>query len=152
ALFAAAARVGGMIAGRSDADALLLEGFGRDLGIAYQLVDDVLDYTGRDAVLGKSTGDDFREGKITLPVVLAYRRGDHEEKAFWNRTLVHGTQIASDFATARRLMDRYGALNDTMTLARRYARKAGDALGHFPDNIYRRALTDLVAFTIERMY
>jgi octaprenyl-diphosphate synthase len=152
ALFAAAARVGAMAAGRGESEARALEGFGRDLGIAYQLVDDVLDYVGREALLGKSVGDDFREGKITLPVVLANRRGDDEERAFWQRTLVQGAQTAGDFAAARRLLERHGAIDDTMVQARRFARSAGEALAVFPDNIYRRALADLLDFAVERAY
>jgi octaprenyl-diphosphate synthase len=152
ALFAAAARVGAMAAGRSDSEATTLEGFGRDLGIAYQLVDDVLDYVGREALLGKTVGDDFREGKITLPVVLANRRGDEEERAFWQRTLVQGAQTAADFALARRLLERHGAIDDTMLQARRFARRAGEALASFPDNVYRRALADLLDFAVERAF
>jgi octaprenyl-diphosphate synthase len=152
ALFAAAARIGAMVALRSDGEARTLEGFGRDLGIAYQLVDDVLDYVGREALLGKTVGDDFREGKITLPVVLANRRGNDEERAFWQRTLVQGAQTAADFAAARRLLERHGAIDDTMVQARRYARRAGEALAAFPDNIYRRALADLLDFAVERAY
>jgi octaprenyl-diphosphate synthase len=152
ALFAAAARIGAMVAGRSESEARTLESFGRDLGVAYQLVDDVLDYVGREALLGKAVGDDFREGKITLPVVLANRRGSDEERAFWQRTLVHGTQTASDFAAARRILERHHAIDDTMVQARRYVRRAGEALATFPDNIYQRALADLLDFTVERAY
>ncbi len=152
ALFAAAARIGAMVAGRSDGEARTLEAFGRDLGIAYQLVDDVLDYVGREALLGKTVGDDFREGKITLPVVLTNRRGNDEERAFWQRTLVQGAQTAADFAAARRLLERHGAIDDTMVQARRFARRAGEALATFPDNIYRRALADLLDFAVERAY
>jgi geranylgeranyl pyrophosphate synthase len=93
-LFAAAAEVGGIIAGRPRDEQAALDSYGRNLGVAFQLVDDALDYSGKQALMGKTVGDDFREGKITLPVVLAYRRGDAEERAFWKLTLVDGEQIA----------------------------------------------------------
>src|SRR5690606_14386993 len=96
ALFAAAAEVGAVVADRGADEAAALESYGRNLGIAFQLVDDALDYSGRAATLGKNVGDDFREGKITLPVVLAFRRGDREERAFWRRTLQDGDQRDGD--------------------------------------------------------
>ncbi len=152
ALFAAAGRIGAMIAERPEREAHLLDSFGRSLGTAYQLVDDVLDYTGQEAMLGKNVGGDFREGKITLPVVLAYRRGDAEERSFWKRTMSEDSQSASDFSQARRLVERRGAILDSMSEARRHARLAGEALQQFPDNSYRRALVELVTFVIERSY
>ena len=94
ALFAAAAEVGAVVAKRPKDEQAALESYGRNLGIAFQLVDDALDYSGKQALMGKSVGDDFREGKITLPVVLSYRRGSQEERNFWKRTLEEGNQTA----------------------------------------------------------
>jgi octaprenyl-diphosphate synthase len=96
ALFAAAAEVGAIVAGRNNAEREALESYGRNLGIAFQLVDDALDYSGKQAQLGKSVGDDFREGKITLPVVLSYRRGDDAEREFWKRVMEQGEQRDGD--------------------------------------------------------
>jgi octaprenyl-diphosphate synthase len=152
ALFAAAAEVGAVIAGRPADEQAALRAYGADLGIAYQLVDDVLDYTGRRASLGKNTGDDFREGKITLPVVLAHRRGTEEERIFWRRTLSEGIQSEGDFKLARRLLERHGALSDTIDEARRYGRSAEDAIARFPANDHRKALMDLAAFAPDRLY
>ena len=152
ALFAAAARVGAVIADRPEDEEFALEAYGADLGIAFQLVDDVLDYTGRRSVLGKNTGDDFREGKITLPVVIAYREGDEEERSFWQRTLCQGVQVESDFQMARRLLDRHKALDATLAEARRYAARAENALAGFGDNVYRDALVELAIFSAERLY
>jgi len=152
ALFAAAAEMGAVIAGRPNAEQEALRRYGTDLGIAYQLVDDVLDYTGRRSSLGKNTGDDFREGKITLPVVLAHRRGNEEERGFWRRTLSEGIQGEGDFKLARRLLERHGALADTIEEARRYAAKAEAILAQFPANEYRAALIELAAFAPDRLF
>jgi octaprenyl-diphosphate synthase len=152
ALFAAAAEMGAVIAGRPAAEREALRSYGADLGIAYQLVDDVLDYTGRRSSLGKNTGDDFREGKITLPVVLAHRRASDEERGFWRRTLVDGIQADGDFKLARRLLERHGALADTIAEARRYAATAEATLARFPANEHRKALIDLAAFAPDRLY
>ena len=152
ALFAAAAEIGAVIAGQGPSETQALESYGRNLGIAFQLVDDALDYGGRAAQLGKNVGDDFREGKITLPVVLAYRRGDKQERQFWKRALQEGIQHEGDFELATELMTRHDALEDTIARARHYGAIAKDAMAIFPDSPYRRALTDLVEFCINRSH
>ena len=152
ALFAAAAEVGAVIADRNTNQAAALESYGRNLGIAFQLVDDALDYGGRAATLGKNVGDDFRERKITLPVVLAFRRGNEDERAFWERTLREGDQRDSDLARAQELMVKHGAIEDTITRARHYGAIARDALAIFPEGPHARALIDLVDFCISRTY
>jgi octaprenyl-diphosphate synthase len=149
-LFAAAARVGAVVAGRPRAEADALESYGMNLGIAFQLVDDALDYTARQAELGKTVGDDFREGKITLPVILAFMRGGEEERRFWRRTLEEGEQGDADLAEAIRLIERHGAVADTLARARHYGAVARDALGLFPDHPIRRALAEAIDFAIER--
>jgi octaprenyl-diphosphate synthase len=152
ALFAAAAEVGAVIAGCPAAERNALRAYGDDLGIAYQLVDDVLDYTGRRSTLGKNTGDDFREGKITLPVVLAHRRADEDERGFWRRALCEGAQGDGDFKIARRLLERHSALTDTIAEARRFATSAEAALQMFPESDYHEALSELAAFAPDRLY
>ena len=124
--------------------------YGRNLGIAFQLVDDALDYAGRPGRLGKTVGDDFREGKITLPVLLAFARGDETERDFWRRTLEAKDQVPEDLATAQALIQRHGALRDTVARAQAYGDEALEALGRFPDSPVRRALADIVAFCIAR--
>ncbi|MFN4353208.1 polyprenyl synthetase family protein [Parvibaculum sp.] len=150
ALFAAASEIGAVIAQREGTEAAALHSYGRNLGIAFQLVDDALDYGGRATALGKNTGDDFREGKITLPVVLAYRRGNAEERAFWQRTLQEGNRQDGDFERAVELMHRHSALEDTIARAKHYGAIAIDALAIFPESPYRDALTKLVEFCINR--
>ena len=152
ALFSAAAQVGAIIAKRDPTEEEALASYGRNLGIAFQLIDDVLDYSGQEKKLGKRVGDDFREGKVTLPVVLAYRRGDAEERAFWNRVLTENGQEDGDFETARALMARHKALTDSVERARHYGAIARDALAIFPKDPYRQAFVDLVDFCIARAY
>jgi octaprenyl-diphosphate synthase len=151
-LFAAAARVGAVVAERPRAEADALESYGMNLGIAFQLVDDALDYAARQAELGKTVGDDFREGKITLPVILAFMRGSEEERRFWRRTLEDGEQRESDLAEAVRLMERHGTIADTLARARHYGAIARDALGLLADHPVKRALLEAIDFAIERGY
>ncbi|HEX6102090.1 MAG TPA: polyprenyl synthetase family protein [Alphaproteobacteria bacterium] len=150
ALFAAACRIGAVIGDRPRAEEEALDEYGRNLGIVYQLVDDALDYSADQAKLGKTVGDDFKEGKITLPTILAYLRGDEEERAFWRRTLEELHQEPGDLERAIQLMRRHGALEDTILRARHYGAMARDALGVFPDGREKRALADVVDFCIER--
>ena len=151
-LFSAAAEVGAIVAGRCGEERQALAEFGRNLGMAFQLVDDVLDYSARQTTFGKSVGDDFREGKITLPIVLAFRDGDDEEKAFWRRTLEDLEQKKGDFRRAVAMLERAGALAATVERARHYAAKARAALDMFPKGEIRSALTEAVAFAVDRSY
>jgi len=152
ALFAAAAEVGAVIAARPRSEAAALRSYGRNLGLAFQLVDDALDYSGEPSMLGKSVGDDFREGKITLPVVLCYRRGNAAERAFWQRTLQEGDVGEDDLAEAFALMKRHTALNDTMERARHYGAIARDALAIFPDGDAKAALLEAIEFCVDRRF
>lgn len=151
-LFAAAARIGAVVADRPKAEEEALVAYGTNLGIAFQLVDDGLDYSAHQAELGKTVGDDFSEGKITLPVILAYRRGSAPERTFWVRTLEEGQQADGDLAEAIAIMQRNRALEDTVARAHHYGAKARDALGIFPDSAPKQILTDFVDFCIERSH
>jgi octaprenyl-diphosphate synthase len=152
ALFAAAAEVGAVIAGRSKSEAAGLRSYGRNLGLAFQLVDDALDYSGEQSTLGKSVGDDFREGKITLPVVLCYRRGNSSERAFWKRTLQDGKIEEDDLDQAMTLMAQHHALSDTLERARHYGAIARDALAIFPECEAKAALLQAIEFSVERPF
>jgi octaprenyl-diphosphate synthase len=152
ALFAAAARIGAVVADRQRAEEDALESFGRNLGIAFQLTDDVLDYSAHQATLGKTIGDDFREGKISLPIVLAFRRGNEEERAFWKRTLEDMSQIDADLDQAVAYLVAHNALEDTIERARHYGAMARDALGIFPDSEIKKTLLDVVDFCIDRAH
>jgi octaprenyl-diphosphate synthase len=152
ALFAAAAEVGPAIAQRPAEVQAALRSFGRNLGIAFQLVDDALDYAGEGARLGKSVGDDFREGKITLPVILAYRRGNDVERDFWARTLTRGEIRDGDLEQAVSLLRRHRAIEATLDRARHYGGIARDALAIFPDGAPRAALLEAVSFCVSRAH
>ena len=151
-LFAAACQIGALVAERPKVEEEALQAFGMNLGITFQLIDDVLDYSAKQAVLGKTVGDDFREGKITLPVILAYRRGDDEERAFWRRTLQDMEQTDGDLAHAQGLLTKHRALEDTVERARHYGAIARDAMGIFDDSPAKRALVDAIDFCIHRAY
>ena len=151
-LFAAACRIGAVVAGRPREEEDALYRYGLNLGIAFQLVDDVLDYSALQARLGKTVGDDFREGKITLPVVLALQTGDGEERAFWRRTMEEMDQRGDDLEHAITLMQRHDTLKHTVERARRYAALAHEALAPFPDTPFKAALLDVLDFVVEREF
>jgi octaprenyl-diphosphate synthase len=151
-LFGAACEVGPVIGNRGKAEHAACRSFGMNLGIAFQLVDDALDYGGTAKKLGKNVGDDFREGKITLPVVLAYRRGSTTEREFWRRTLENAEATEADLDHAIGLMTKYRALEDTITRARHYGAIAKDALALFPESEMKSALEDAVEFCIARSH
>jgi octaprenyl-diphosphate synthase len=149
-LFAAACEVGPALGGRSKDEQSACRSFGMNLGIAFQLVDDALDYGGKAAKLGKNIGDDFREGKITLPVVLSFRRGSESERAFWRRALEAGDSTDADLEQAIDLMVKHRALEDTVQRARHYGAIATDALALFPASPMKDALEEAVEFCIAR--
>jgi len=151
-LFAAACEVGPALADKGKAELAACRSFGMNLGIAFQLIDDALDYGGKSAKLGKNVGDDFREGKITLPVVLSFRRGTASEREFWNRTLGQGDIRDGDLDTAIELVARHHAIEDTVGRARHYGAIATDALALVPQSEIKTALIDAVAFCIARAY
>lgn len=151
-LFAAAAELGAVVADRPRAEADALRSYGANLGVAFQLVDDVLDYSAREVVLGKSVGDDFRDGKITLPVVLALQRGSSGERQFWRRTLEQLEQQDDDFLKAIELLERHAALSDSVAQAVQYGDTARRALADFPDSPAKSAMLDLIDFCLERAF
>jgi octaprenyl-diphosphate synthase len=152
ALFSAACEVGPILAGRGKAEIEACRGYGANLGIAFQLIDDALDYGGSAAKLGKNVGDDFREGKITLPVVLSFRRGSTEEREFWRRTLERGEIAEGDLETSLSLMKKHRALEDTVERARHYGAMARDALELFSPSPWKHALRDAVDFAVQRAH
>ena len=152
ALFAAASEVSGIVAGRSDTEIAALNTYGRELGLAFQLVDDALDYGGREAKLGKSVGDDFREGKVTLPVALCLRHAKGEEAEFWQRVITEKDQRDGDFETALAHIEDQRSIEATINAARTHANRSRKALEIFPANQWREALEDLADFVVDRAY
>lgn len=151
ALFSAAAEVGPVIASASRADRNALRSYGVNLGLAFQLIDDALDYGGSAKDLGKNTGDDFREGKVTLPVILAYRRGTAEERQFWKSAIEGGQSGDAELERAMNLMARHGVIADTITRARHFGDIARDALAPLPDTPQRNAMIEVIDFCISRV-
>jgi octaprenyl-diphosphate synthase len=150
ALFAAACEVGAVVADRPRSEMVALAEFGMNLGIAFQLVDDALDYAADQSVLGKTIGDDFREGKMTLPVLLAYRAGDVADRDFWHRTMEATEQNEADLDRALHLMQHCGAIRATLDRADGFAAAAKAALAPFPDSTLRRALVGVADYTVSR--
>lgn len=151
ALFEAAARAGALAGGGGEAQADALAAYGKNLGLAFQIVDDALDYGGTTALIGKSVGDDFREGKITLPVVIARRRGSAEDRAFWDRALRPDQQREEDLPRAIHLIRATGAAEATLQEARDYVALARQALHPLPDTPFRHILNELAEFTVARV-
>jgi octaprenyl-diphosphate synthase len=152
ALFAAACRIAAVVAERDEDVEEHLDAYGRNLGVAFQLVDDAIDYASDGATMGKDAGDDFRDGKVTLPVILAVARGNDEERAFW-RDAMQGRRVSDeDLAYATSLLERHGAIGDTLARARFYGQRAIDALGPFPAGKAKSALVEAVEFAIARAY
>lgn len=149
-LFAAACRIGSVVSGKRASEEEALRTFGLNLGIAFQIIDDVLDYSAEQEQLGKTVGDDFREGKVTLPVILAIHRGSEAERAFWHRTLDEADQREGDLLHAQDIMRRHNTLRDSIDRARHYGAIARDALGFFPDMPIKQALLDIIDFSVER--
>ncbi len=151
ALFSAATEVGGIIAGAPEDQVKALFDYGDALGIAFQIVDDLLDYGGNDATIGKNTGDDFRERKLTLPVIKAITQADDEERAFWTRVIEKGKQVDGDLDHARTLMEKHGAMEAARQDALDWANRARSALDVMPDHALRQILQDLADYVVERI-
>ena len=152
ALFAAACRIAPVVAEAGEEAEEALEAYGRNLGIAFQLVDDAIDYTSDEATSGKDLGDDFRDGKMTLPIILAYARGSEQERQFWREAMAGDRVSDADLAHAVRLLRGTEAISDTLERARQYARRALDALAPFPSSKAKAALTEAVEFAVARAY
>ena len=150
ALFAAACETGAIVAGASDDARAAMRTYGDSLGIAFQLIDDALDYGGSSEALGKNTGDDFREGKITLPVILAHQAGGERERAFWREAIEAGRNGDAELAEARALMDRHGTIAATVERARSYGETARGALDAAPRGPWRDALAEVVDYCVSR--
>ncbi len=150
ALFSAAAEVGPVIANDSRSDRAAMRSYGTNLGLAFQLIDDALDYGGNAQQLGKNVGDDFREGKVTLPVILSYRRGSSDDRAFWKRAIESGESGEAELKHALSLMVRSGSIADTVARARHFGGIARDALAPLPKSAHKSALLDVIDFCIER--
>jgi octaprenyl-diphosphate synthase len=152
ALFAAACRIAAVIAERDETIEEALDSYGRNLGVAFQLVDDAIDYVSSAEAMGKGVGDDFRDGKMTLPVILALARGNETDRAFWKEAMEGRRSRDEDLAHAQVLLEQTGAIRDTLAHARHYGQRAIDALGIFPASAAKAAMVEAVEFAIRRAY
>lgn len=152
ALFAAACRIAAVVAERDEEDEVALDSYGRNLGIAFQLVDDAIDYASDGTTMGKDTGDDFRDGKVTLPVILAHARGDEVQRRFWKDAIEGRRTSDEDLAHAIDLLEQTHSIADTLARARHYGQRAIAALGRFPDGRAKSALIEAVEFAVARAY
>jgi octaprenyl-diphosphate synthase len=150
ALFAAASQISAVVAECSEEQERALEAYGRNLGVAFQLVDDAIDYDSDAAEMGKDQGDDFREGKMTLPVILAYARGGEDERKFWKDAIIGHRTSDDDLAHAIHLIGKHNALEDTRERARHFAYRAIDAISIFPDGKARAAMAEAAQFAVAR--
>jgi len=152
ALFAAACRIAAVVAERSEAEEMALDAYGRNLGIAFQLVDDAIDYVSDAGTMGKDAGDDFREGKMTLPVILAHARGSAEDRKFWKDAVEGRRDTDADFAHAVTLIRQTRAVDDTLARARHYGQRAIDSIAGFADGRAKDAMIEAVEFAVARAY
>ncbi|MEA1084053.1 MAG: polyprenyl synthetase family protein [Sphingomonas sp.] len=152
ALFAAACRISAVVAERPEGEELALDAYGRNLGIAFQLVDDAIDYVSDAGTMGKDAGDDFREGKMTLPVILAYARGGADDRKFWKDAIEGRRQSDADFAHAIDLVRQTRSVDDTLARARHYGQRAIDAIGGFANGKAKDAMIEAVEFAVARAY
>ena len=152
ALFAAACRIAAVVAERDEKQEQALDAYGRNLGIAFQLVDDALDYESDGATMGKDAGDDFRDGKVTLPVILAYARGNAEERRFWQDAIAGFRVEDEDLAHAVELINRHDTVSATRERARHFAQRAIDAIAGFSAGEARSAMAEAAEFAVARRY
>jgi octaprenyl-diphosphate synthase len=152
ALFAAACRVAAVVAERPESDEAALDAYGRNLGIAFQLADDAIDYDSNAAEMGKEQGDDFREGKMTLPVILAYARGSEDERHFWRDAIAGDRNGDADLAHAIALIRKHDAVHATRDRARHYAQRAIDAIAAFPAGAAKAAMIEAAEFAVARRF
>lgn len=151
-LFAAACEVGPVIASQDKEKTKALRDYGMALGMAFQIVDDVLDYNAAREKLGKTVGDDFREGKMTAPIILALEKADDTERAFWQRTLKDKNQKDGDLETAQNIIAKHDTLNAGLKMAQEYGDRAIQSLHDLPVSDLRQTLESLVSFTINRQH
>ena len=151
-LFSAACQVGAISRGAKENDQEALKSFGTNFGMAFQLIDDVIDYSSNSETMGKNIGDDFKEGKITLPIILAYGRSNNKDKKFWDEITKNKSPNENSFKKAKELLVKYNCIEDTIIRANHFANVAIDSLSIFKNNKYKEALINLIEASIKRLY
>ena len=151
ALFAAASRIAAVVAECGEREEQALDDYGRNLGVAFQLVDDAIDYDSDAAEMGKDRGDDFREGKVTLPVILSYRRGSDKEREFWRRAIEQDRNGDEELEQACELIAKHDAIADTVARARHFGGIARDGLAPMGATPHKSALLEVIDFCVNRV-
>ena len=151
-LFSAACQVGGLSGGAKDNEQLALKSFGTNFGMAFQLIDDALDYCSNSKTMGKNIGDDFKEGKITLPIIFAYGRSNEKEKQFWQKVVSKPNVDKHNFYLAKELIIKYNCIEDTLVRANHFADVAIDSLSIFNNSEYKSALIKLIKTSVKRLF
>ena len=151
-LFAAACQVGAVVAKADQQSQLALYNFGLNLGISFQIIDDVLDYMASKIALGKNIGDDFREGKVTLPIIIAYSLSNKHEQEFWHRTISELNQQEQDFSKALEVFNKYAVIDQCLKMAEEFAHNAKKDLSIAPDNKIKSSLMQILDFSISRSF
>ena len=150
-LFSAACQVGGISGGAKENEHQALKSFGTNFGMAFQLIDDAIDYSSNSKTMGKNIGDDFKEGKITLPIILAYGRSNNDEKKFLQNAISNPKEDQKNFKLTKELLIKYKCIEDTLIRANHFADVAIDSLTIFNDNEYKEALIKLIDTSIKRL-
>ena len=150
-LFSAACQVGGLSGGAKENQHQALKSYGTNFGMAFQLIDDAIDYSSNLKTMGKNIGDDFKEGKITLPIILAYGRSNKNEKDFLQKVFKEVDGNKNNFFLVQELLIKYNCIEDTLIRANHFAEVAIDSLSIFPDNEYKKALIKLIKTSINRL-
>ena len=150
-LFSAACQVGGLSGGAKENQHQALKSFGTNFGMTFQLIDDAIDYSSNLKTMGKNIGDDFKEGKITLPIILAYGRSNKKEKDFLQKVFKEVDGNENNFFLVQELLIKYNCIEDTLIRANHFAEVAIDSLSIFPDNEYKKALIKLIKTSINRL-
>jgi octaprenyl-diphosphate synthase len=151
-LFAASCQVGTCIATNNKATQLSMYNFGLNLGMAFQIIDDILDYVANQNALGKNIGDDFKEGKVTLPIIIAYSLSDVEERKFWQRSISDFNQTEEDFNVALDIFSKYAVIDKCMDIAMEFTKKAKDYISIAPDNQIKSSLVKILDFSTNRKF
>ena len=151
-LFSAATKTGACLSGSNEKEKKALESYGRNLGLAFQIADDALDFYAKEKLFGKEIGKDFFEGKVTLPMIIIFQKGNKEEKNFLNEIMRREKRTEQDFSNTLSLINKYKAVEATFKKAEYFVNVSYDALAIFPDNEDKKILQNLTSFSLNRSF
>ena len=152
ALFSAATKTGACLSGSNEKEKKALESYGKNLGLAFQIADDALDYYAKEKLFGKKVGKDFFEGKVTLPLIIVFQKGNDEERAFLSEIMKKDKRNEDDFSETLALIYKYKAIEASLKRAEYFVNVSYDSLGIFPDNEDKKILQNLTGFSLNRSF